>query len=292
MAKEFTAQQKRQIEAAKEEYLAASLEIGVAPYEEVREAVLAVYEVMGWETRELEIFYSHGPATTIRIAQLLNPEHVWGDWNYGQNDLHWIGYYQLGKEFVQPYPDDLGQRLDAVDRLSRLVLWWKAYDTAVVLCARPIELYRNDEGQLHNPNGPAIKWADQFGLYYVDGIEMPDGRYVEDHSLITPDVIDAEANLEVRRQLLNLAGATDYMKRRGGKLVSKDDFGELWQIEKYYEETGEALAMVKVVNSTPNADGTFKDYWIQVPPEMTSAHQAVAWTFGADAKEYQPDLET
>ncbi len=50
--------------------------------------------------------------------------------------------------------------------------------------------------------------------------------------------------------------------------------------------------MVKVVNSAPEPDGTFKDYFLRVPPTMQTARQAVAWTFGKESHEYAPVLET
>ena len=50
--------------------------------------------------------------------------------------------------------------------------------------------------------------------------------------------------------------------------------------------------MVKVVNSTPEPDGSFKDYFLRVPPEIVRAKQAVAWTFGKKENEYSPALQT
>lgn len=50
--------------------------------------------------------------------------------------------------------------------------------------------------------------------------------------------------------------------------------------------------MVKVVNSTPEPDGSYKDYFLRVPPTITTAHEAVAWTFGKTAETYAPAIET
>jgi hypothetical protein len=51
--------------------------------------------------------------------------------------------------------------------------------------------------------------------------------------------------------------------------------------------------MLRVENSTPEPDGTYKFYFIRVPPDMRTAQQAVAWTFGMeDPKDYEPDFET
>jgi hypothetical protein len=64
--------------------------------------------------------------------------------------------------------------------------------------------------------------------------------------------------------------------------------------------------MVKVVNSTPEPDGSFKDYFLRVHPELRpllsnnrmgepqalTAHNAVASTFGKRGGEYAPCVET
>lgn len=52
------------------------------------------------------------------------------------------------------------------------------------------------------------------------------------------------------------------------------------------------LVMVKVVNSTPEPDGQFKDYFLRVPPQMRRAKEAVAWTFNKTETKYQPAMET
>ena len=53
-----------------------------------------------------------------------------------------------------------------------------------------------------------------------------------------------------------------------------------------------AIVMVKVRNSTPEPDGSVKDYWLRVPPDMKTARSAVAWTFGMERNEYAPMMET
>ena len=54
----------------------------------------------------------------------------------------------------------------------------------------------------------------------------------------------------------------------------------------------EPIVMVKVRNSTPETDGTVKDYFLRVPPTSETPRQAVAWTFGVEANEYYPTVES
>ena len=62
--------------------------------------------------------------------------------------------------------------------------------------------------------------------------------------------------------------------------VHRDDFGILYKKEF---ENDEPLMMVKVVNSTPEPDGSFKDYYIRVDPNayggLKTAKAAVSSTW-------------
>jgi hypothetical protein len=49
---------------------------------------------------------------------------------------------------------------------------------------------------------------------------------------------------------------------------------------------------VKVKNSTAEPDGTFKDYFIRVPPITKTPQEGIAWTFGLDGKTYAPEIQT
>ena len=79
------------------------------------------------------------------------------------------------------------------------------------------------------------------------------------------------------------------MRNRSARKIAQDGFGSLWRFENF---DGEPLVMVCVRNSTPEPDGTFKDYWLRVPPHVVSPRQAVAWTFDMTPHQYQPSAQT
>jgi len=47
-----------------------------------------------------------------------------------------------------------------------------------------------------------------------------------------------------------------------------------------------------VVNGTPDPDGSHRRYFLRVPPNVRTAHEAVAWTYGLTAREYEPRIRT
>ena len=89
--------------------------------------------------------------------------------------------------------------------------------------------------------------------------------------------------------MIELYGQTRYLMDSGAKEISRDEFGILYRKEIVDDEP---LVMVKVVNSTPEPDGSFKDYFIRVPPDMETAHAAVAWTFDKTPETYSPLIQT
>jgi hypothetical protein len=118
-------------------------------------------------------------------------------------------------------------------------------------------------------------------IVHQDVIERPE--------TLSADMIDRCVNAEVRRVMIERYGQSRYLLESGATAVHEDDFGVLYRKELANDEP---LVMVKVVNSTPEPDGTFKDYFLRVPPNMETAKQAVAWTFGMSEHEYEPEKQT
>lgn len=79
-------------------------------------------------------------------------------------------------------------------------------------------------------------------------------------------------------------GLDRFLRESGAELVHFDDYGKLWRA---LIPGDEPLVMVEVVNSTPEPDGTFKDYFLRVPPTVRTAREAVAWTFDVEPVEYE-----
>jgi hypothetical protein len=114
---------------------------------------------------------------------------------------------------------------------------------------------------------------------------------------ITVKHIDEETNAEVRRVMIEryrhgeeTSGGAAYIRDAGGERLDHDErFGTLW---KRNVPDDEPIVMIEVVNSTREPDGRFKRYWLRVPPKVTTARDAVAWTFDVPAAEYAPSVET
>ena len=62
------------------------------------------------------------------------------------------------------------------------------------------------------------------------------------------------------------------------------------QGDVFLVEVEDAVDLSKAKAIEP--DGSFKDYFIRVPPTIRTAHAAVAWSFGMTAEQYHPLKES
>lgn len=173
--------------------------------------------------------------------------------------------------------------------LSQSLSAIRCLDGLTFAVEKPTMFSLDDLGRLHNESDAALSYSDGFALYAWKGV-IANQKIVERPETITCDEIEHADNSEVRRVMIERYGEARYLQDSGAILVHEDDFGSLYRKELPNDE---ALVMVKVVNSTAEPDGTYKDYFLRVPPDIGTAKEAVAWTFGYDnVDDYDPSIET
>ncbi len=162
------------------------------------------------------------------------------------------------------------------------------YDTLCLACERPGVAHFNDLGRLHCKTGAALEFNDGYKVYAVNGANVP-RDIIEDPSSITVKRIDAENNVEIRRILVNFYGLDRYLNDSNAVQIDADDGGILY---KKVLPNDEPIVVVKVKNTTADPDGSFKQYFLRVPPNITTVRAAVAWTFDMNSEAYRPTAES
>ena len=120
---------------------------------------------------------------------------------------------------------------------------------------------------------------------------------------MTPERVEAalremERGVERRRLMADHLGAERIIRAGFATLLHEDETGRLWRrwvghrSYSYISRNGEDTVMVEVVNSTPEPDGSRRTYLLHVPPSVSTAREAVAWTFGLRGDEYDPAQQT
>jgi hypothetical protein len=230
-------------------------------------------------------------------------ERAWGYYLGGQ---FWTGGWYWGGAFVSFFrevcglelPSDLWDRARAYECTMQSTCWWWPHRRFVMVCARPTVIHRElvspqrprgwGSHRLHCADGPAIAWPDGWGLWYWHGVRVS-RQVIEAPASLTVAQIAAERNAEMRRVMVERFGLDRYILESGAKLIHSDECGALYRQEQADDEP---IVAVHVVNSTPEPDGESKKYMLRVPPTMTTAREAVAWTFGLKPNEYRPVIET
>lgn len=210
------------------------------------------------------------------------------DWDLSDMACSYLGARSLGRVEVEAWSKPLFKAFLA----GAWLLYWSA-DT-LFWAAKPV-LHCDAQGRLHNERGPAIE-SDIEDLYFWRGVLVSEFVVMRPRQM-TVESVDAEPDVEVRRVMIErygdggeLSGPAAFMRAAGGKPLDYDEsYGTLWWRAMKEDEP---LLLLEVVNSTPEPDGRFKRYWLRVPPDVSSAREGAAWTFGFRAADYAPTVQT
>ena len=169
-----------------------------------------------------------------------------------------------------------------------LFYYWIGADE-VVCVPRPAIWIEDD--RLHREDGPAIEWPGGERYYFRRGVEMPSWVF-ERPETITAPMIFAEVNVEIRRCMMERFGFGRFLRESGGSLLAQDAHGKLWRTRLDRQGRAQRETVLEVQNGTREPDGTYRQYFLSVPPNMRSPTEAVAWTYGLTARQYELAVRT
>ena len=152
----------------------------------------------------------------------------------------------------------------------------------------PRPVLRMEGERLHCADGPAVYWPGGATYYFWRGLQVSAPVILRPETITVANVL-SERNVEVRRVLLERYGADRFIRDADATVIAKDRMGVLYQMSF---DNDEPLTMVEVTNCTPEPDGSFKQYWLRVPPTIRTARAAVAWSFDLPVRQYAPIIET
>ncbi len=102
--------------------------------------------------------------------------------------------------------------------------WCWPHSQFCMVSDRPTFLHRDDGGELHCEDGPAIGWSDGFCIYRIHGVTVP-AWIVMNPEKITLAAIDKEGrdgSAEVRRIMIDRMGTERYLQESGAKVIAID----------------------------------------------------------------------
>jgi hypothetical protein len=201
---------------------------------------------------------------------------------YGQHDAHWLAFYGALNRFgVDTSP------LDGLTEIASACGWWWPFKNLCILTERPSRVERDSCGRLHASTGPAVVYPDGWSVYAWHGVGV-DASVILFPETITLTQVHQQANTEVREVLLERYGFDRYIMETGALPFHADETGTLYRLDIGGDEP---LVVVSLLNGTLESDASRKRFVLRVPPRMTHARAAAAWTFEQAAEDYRPALE-
>lgn len=145
-----------------------------------------------------------------------------GNYLWGCHDSYWIAYYRFMEAIGEKYDEDHTRRVDAFDRIARNMLWWWPFEKTVFISDRPAELHWFED-ELHNEEGPAIRFRDGWSIYAINGHRIS-GFIIENPEEITPEKVREESNAETRRIMVERypGGTGKFLADIGAEVLDVD----------------------------------------------------------------------
>lgn len=198
----------------------------------------------------------------------------------GPDDLSWLSTFEFLRGVLALRTET--EPLLGLWQLAGNAGWMQPHARTCWLCDRPELLCVDVNDRLHHPTGPALRFRDGFSAFAWRGVELP-RALIEHPERITLAAIDAQTHVQIRRCMIEIMTPRRYVAEGGAKRIAEDETGILWRRTWLAHD---AWAAVEVINATPEADGSRKHYFLQVPPNLQTAREAVAWTYGMAPEAY------
>ena len=184
----------------------------------------------------------------------------------GSFDGYFPGYYSYMNKYLGiKYDKNDIEILRAWDKLSKSCGLVYTFKNFCFICDRPKIMKLNDNGELHNENGPCMEFRDGYKFYSINGVKLPNWVF-NDPDRLSVKSIDNEANIEVRRILIERFGIDKYLQEKNAKVI---DF-----------EVGPEITrgLMKINNKEVYLCGhdgsTDRVYYMSVNPKSTTCREA------------------
>jgi hypothetical protein len=261
-----------------DKWLKIGLNTDPVDLENAKAAVCKAYSLVGLK-EPTQFYVVDSPMAAIDFIRKLNPKlskiDVLNSMIYGSNDAYWLSYYDYMKNVLGV------KNLEKIEGLSELAKysgWLNVYEDVVVFQHRPAEIKFDEQNRLHCQDNPAIRYRDGYSIYAWHGTRVP-AEWITDPLSLSAKTALTWDNLEQRRCACEILGWNKILQELDAVTIDKDgdpEIGELVEVNIPDIGTERFLRVLC---------GTGREFALPVPPEMKTALEANAWTFGLDPEE-------
>jgi hypothetical protein len=149
------------------------------------------------------------------------------------------------------------------------------FEEFVVISEKPTDIKMKNM-VLHNDTGMAVKYADGFGVYALNGVRMPEEIVMTRAENIDPKIALTETNADVQREIIRKIGAERVLKSCGAKELDNWDDPKTGYNYRLMDMTIRNNIRRKYLYfEHASMKGIF--YAKPVPPEVNKALHGRAW---------------
>lgn len=202
---------------------------------------------------------------------------------YGQHDAGWLGFFDYFNR-VGGF-DAAVQCLNGQVAVARAAGWWLPHERVCWISERPTRLMVDEGGALHASCGPALTYPDGWSLHAWRGTLVP-RDWIERPETLTPRTALSHPKVEQRRAACEILGWDAVLSSLNARVVQQDPdptIGQLLEVD--LPDIGRERFLRVLC-------GTGRRFALPVPPGMTTALQANAWTYGLDPISFHPEVRT
>jgi hypothetical protein len=210
--------------------------------------------------------------------------------------------------FVMPYTDgcysasifgfysffinELNVELDP-ELLAKYLLWQELskfgpiyfLDNVAIVCQKPLEIYFNEQKQLHKDGGPALVFRGECPpIYALNGVRVPEYLAMTDSSKLSMDFFLKEENADVKAEFIRKFGI-ERMLELGVLVDSYKNYDKEWWTKSEYElfDMAKVFPGISYAPHLKMVNQTTKVFHVEaVSPACNTITQALKERFGGD----------
>jgi len=186
---------------------------------------------------------------------------------FGCYDSYYFSYYSFFKDECSVKYKCV-KKYEIYEKLCELSFVYPLKNVCFV-SEKPIEINIKDK-HLHADGKPALKYSDGFGLYRLNGIDVPKWLVLDNAERIDPKKFVEIKNVEVRREFVRKVGIDRIVHELGAKLLEKSEDGVYELLN--FDWDGKERIFLKMINPS------MKCFHVEgVAIECKTIRQALAW---------------
>ncbi|MEG3923502.1 leucine-rich repeat domain-containing protein, partial [Microcoleus sp. T3_D1] len=179
----------------------------------------------------------------------------------------------LTEWYISSLGINLSQKAQEIHHCQNLIFehcgWIFPFEKICAVCDRPRHLRFDSQNRLHAEGEPAIEFADGWNFYYYHGVKLP-----EEYGKFHPNQWQSqwlltEENAELRRVLIQGIGYDRICQELEAKQIDSWQEYALLQIDN---ADVEPICLLKMT-----CPSTGFIHALRVPPNLTSAREAIRW---------------